>query len=62
MKPTQHQKLIATRLKKAMEDRRMSLAELSTATGLGVSQIGNYRTGLRLMKPWDARTLAGAWG
>lgn len=62
MGPVQHQKLIATRLVKAMQARTMSLAELATATGLAVSRIGNYRTGLRLMKPWDAKVIAAALG
>ena len=35
----------------------MSLADLAAATGLAVSRIGNYRTGLRLMKPWDAKVI-----
>lgn len=55
MGPAQHQKLIATRLVKAMEARTMRLADLAAATGLAVSCIGNYRTALRLMKPWDAK-------
>ena len=62
MGPVQHQKLIAARLVKAMEARTMSLADLAAATGLAVSRIGNYRTGLRLMKPWDAKVIASALG
>lgn len=62
MTPNQHQKLVATRLKDAMAQKKWRLEDLSRATGIAVSTLGNYRTGLRLMKPWDAKGIAGALG
>lgn len=45
-----------------MSDKEWRLEDLSGATGIRVSTLGNYRTGLRLMKPWDAKVIAGALG
>lgn len=46
----------------AMRPVKWRLRDLKEATGIEVSTLGNYCTGARLMKPWDAITIAGALG
>lgn len=46
----------------AMRPEKWRLADLSKATTIRVSTLGNYCTGVRLMKPWDAMTIAKALG